>query len=140
MDAYGELTTLFSYAVCARVTNNTNCLRTAANGLLRWATTYMPLCNPITESRLVWCVQAFDVVRPMLFGFIPLSDISKIDMFLRWLIDASIAFFREPATEFSNFGSVGNYILVMAAAVLGDPDVLRRSMAFMNTHIVNIYI
>ena len=138
--ARGEMDQLLNFAICAGMRNDPECITVVARGLLQWAVTYIPYGSPINDNQLVSWIRAYDLVRPILFDVIPLSDISRMDVFLRFLVRSSINFRMSLRGFYENWGTWAKCIQILGSYVLADPVLMSQSSNSMNDHIPkNLY-
>ena len=126
---------LLAVALCAKLTNDTNCTVSAIQGLRVWATTYKPTGNPINENLLIPWIQAYDLLRPRLLQLLNATDIYMFDQFLKQFIIKGDAY---PANI--NFKTWRLCIRALASVTLADPALIASTKTLIANHVVyNLY-
>ena len=136
--AVAQLNGMVSVALCARYGAVPACTALITQGLMAWATTYVPTGNAVNEIQLLPWIQAYDLMRPILVNTTNASSIQLMDGFLYTLISAGDAFIvgREPNSWVTLYLNIRG----LSAVVLADRALITQTYALIDADIIyNIY-
>jgi hypothetical protein len=122
---------LLPVAICARYALRTSCINSAMQGLLVWATTYIPTGNPIDENLLIPWIQAYDLMRPMITNA---SQVFILDSFLRQLVARGDVYPNPPVPD--NHISWRFATRALSSVVLDDNTLIVSSRELIDQHLL----
>ena len=133
-----QIPNILLVAFCARYGNAPNCTAAAIQGLFVWATTNIPIGDPIDGSLMLPYIQAYDLMRPILVGLLTPDNITTLDNYLYLLIAAGDAFTQNP--QANNHITWYYTLRALASVVLADQALINDTTQRMNEFIIyNIY-
>ena len=133
-----QIPNILLVAFCARYGNAPNCTAAAIQGLFVWATTNIPIGDPIDGSLMMPYIQAYDLMRPILVGLLTPDNITFLDDYLYLLIEAGDAFTQNPQPN--NHITWYYALRAIASVVLADEALINNTVQRMNEFIIyNIY-
>ena len=133
-----QIPNILLVAFCARYGNAPNCTAAAIQGLFVWATTNIPIGDPIDGSLMMPYIQAYDLMRPILVGLLTPDNITFLDDYLYLLIEAGDAFTQNPQPN--NHITWYYTLRAIASVVLADEGLINSTVQRMNEFIIyNIY-
>lgn len=126
-----KLPELLPVAICARFALQQPCITSVLQGLLAWATTYLPTGNPIDENLLIPWIQAYDLMRPTITNA---SMILLMDSFLRELIAKGDVYPNPPVPD--NHIAWRFTTRALASVVLNDSMLITTSRELIDQFII----